>query len=167
MLDHGPVKAGIGDVMTEFATCLWFDDAAEAAAALYTRLLGAEITGTDRPAPEAPPVLIHLDLGGQRVTLLNGGPGVAHGPAASLVAMAATQAESDAIWRGFLDAGAVPDRCGWLTDPWGVRWQVFPAGLRAALFGGPPEAAERAYHAMLAQVRIDLDEINHAREFAT
>ncbi len=153
-------------MQTAFSTCLWFDGTAEAAAEFYVRLLGARRTGIDRPAPDGPVVMVHLDLGGQRLTLLNGGPGVVHGPAASVVAMAATQAESDAIWFGFLDAGATPDRCGWLTDVWGLRWQVFPAGLSAALFNGPASASQRAYQALLAQTRIDLDLINHARETA-
>ena len=127
--------------MPTIHTCLWFEDRAEEAVAFYTSLLPeSRIEGVERPAPEAPPVLIHFTLAG----------------------VLDTQAEADALHDRLIEAGGDEGRCGWLTDAWGISWQVIPDGLHEALFGGEPEANARAYQAMLGMRRLDVAAIRAA-----
>ena len=143
--------------MTEIRTCLWFEDQAEEAAALYTALVpGSRIERIDRPGAEAPAILVHLSLGGAPFSLLNGGVRMEHSAAASIVVVTDDQAGTDALWQAHLDAGSAPDRCGWIADRWGVRWQVFPRGLNDVMFQPDPAASARVYQALLTQVKIDL-----------
>jgi 2-polyprenyl-6-hydroxyphenyl methylase/3-demethylubiquinone-9 3-methyltransferase len=143
--------------MPYLATCLWYDGAAEEAGTLYTSLIpDSAITATHRPTPDAPAVLVQVALAGVPFTLMNGGPGVAHGPAASIVVATGSQGETDAVWQGHLDAGSTPLRCGWLTDRFGVSWQVFPKDMQTYLFDGAPDARSRAHKAMLGMEKIDL-----------
>ena len=67
----------------------------------------------------------------------------------------ADQAGTDALWQAHLDAGSTPVACGWITDRFGVSWQVFPRTMGALLFAGTPKANARAFAAMQAQVKID------------
>ena len=72
--------------MTHISTCLWLADGAEDAAAFYTSLLpGDAIHETHRPAPEAPPILLHFTIGGAPFSILNAGGGPAATEAASKV----------------------------------------------------------------------------------
>ena len=143
--------------MPYLATCLWFDGRAEEAAGLYTGLVSdSAITAVHRPAPDAPAVLVQISLAGVPYTLLNGGPDVHHGPAASIVVATETQDDTDSLWQAHLEAGSTPLRCGWLSDRFGVSWQVFPEDIHTCLFQGPPDARKRAYEAMLGMEKIDL-----------
>jgi predicted 3-demethylubiquinone-9 3-methyltransferase (glyoxalase superfamily) len=145
-----------GGGMVETHTCLWFDGAAEEAARTYVALVpGSALGAVLRPAPGAPVVLVRFSLAGTPYAALNGGPSQKHGHAASIVVAAEDQAAADAIWDAHLAQGSIPVACGWLTDRWGLSWQVFPRGVLDLLFGGTPAANARAFAAMQAQVRID------------
>ena len=85
-------------------TCFWFDGGAEAAAAFYCDLFdGARLMS--RTPEDGPAVLVVIELLGQRVSFLNGGPHYTLTPAASLVAECADQAEIDRIWEALAAAG--------------------------------------------------------------
>lgn len=151
--------------MPHVRTCLWFADRAEEAVAFYTSLLpDSRVEGTDRPAPDAPPVLVHFTVAGVPYTALQAGEGPKHSPAASIEVELDGQAEADALYDRLLEAGGVEDRCGWITDPWGISWQVIPHGVHEALFGRDPAANERAYEAMMEMKRLDVAAMRAAAE---
>ena len=149
--------------MPHVRTCLWFADPAEEAVAFYTSLLpDSRVEGMHRPAPDAPPVLVHFTLAGVPYTALQAGEGPKHSPAASIEVELDSQAEADALYDRLIEAGGVEDRCGWITDPWGISWQVIPCGVHEALFGPDPAANARAYEAMLGMRRLDLGALRAA-----
>jgi predicted 3-demethylubiquinone-9 3-methyltransferase (glyoxalase superfamily) len=150
--------------MPEIRTCLWFEADAEAAVAFYTGLLpGSETRSISRPAPDAPAVLVQLTLAGTPYTALQGGPGPTHSPAMSIAAELDTQAEADRVYDAILARGGVEDRCGWVTDPWGISWQIIPKGLHAASFGDDIAANGRAYAAMLGMKKLNVAALVRAR----
>lgn len=138
-------------------TCLWFADNAEAAVAFYTGLVpGSRIEERVRPSPDAPPILIHFTLASVPYTALQAQGGPAHNEAASIAYTAASQAEADAAYDALLDAGGREVQCGWVTDAWGISWQVIPDGFVEAMFGGDAEANRRAFVAMQGMKRLDI-----------
>lgn len=142
-------------------TCLWFESEGLAAAEFYVSLLpDSRIERADRPAPDAPPVIVDFTLGGAPYSALNGGShdGAVHGPAASICVEIDGQAEADRLWHALLDGGGAPIRCGWLKDRWGVHWQIIPRGVHGLLFAPDlsAEARKAAYEAMLKMQRLDL-----------
>ncbi len=152
--------------MPNIRTCLWFDDDADQAVTLYTTLVpDSRIDSVHRPAPDAPLVLIHFTLGGAPYTALQAGPGQTHSPAAS-IAVEQPQAEADMLYAALIDAGGIEVRCGWVTDPYGISWQIIPTGLADRLFGDDTAANSRAYAAMLQMQRLDLATLDAARAAA-
>jgi predicted 3-demethylubiquinone-9 3-methyltransferase (glyoxalase superfamily) len=142
--------------VTAVSTCLWLGERGEEAVKLYVSLVpGSAITAVHRPAAGAPAVLIHFRIGDAPFSALCAPGGPPPGHAASIVVQTEDQAGTDALWAAHLDAGSTPVACGWITDRFGVSWQVFPKTTGALLFGGTPEANARAFAAMQAQVKID------------
>jgi predicted 3-demethylubiquinone-9 3-methyltransferase (glyoxalase superfamily) len=137
-------------------TCLWFADRAEEAARAYVRLIpGSDLLQVfpDRSDPSRA-FLVHLSLAGQRFTFLNGGPHYSLSPAASIEVHLDTQDQVDRLWEALLDGGAAM-RCGWLTDRFGVSWQIIPRVLIQLMQTRDAAQARRVTDAMLQMVKLD------------
>ena len=151
--------------MSEVRTCLWYDGQAEEAAALYCNLLpDSEISKVDRPAPDAPAVLVYFTLMGVPYTALNGGPGCPHTIAASIATHLDSQEAADTLYDALVAAGSTESMCGWITDPFGLSWQVIPPGLPDALFEGTAEQNQRAFAEMQTQKKLNVAAIVAARD---
>jgi predicted 3-demethylubiquinone-9 3-methyltransferase (glyoxalase superfamily) len=159
--------------MSKIAPCLWFDGQAEAAANLYVSLFPeAEITAISRYGPgsafaEGTALMVEFTLAGQRFQALNGGPHYALTPAVSLSIACKDAAEVDHYWDGLTAGGGEESRCGWLTDRFGVSWQVVPDGLGALMSDPDPERARRAAQAMMTMRKLDLAAMRAAAEGET
>lgn len=147
--------------MSRITPCLWYDGAAEEAARFYVSLLPDSRIDTvfrnpvDTPGGAAGGVLmVAFTLAGQSYTALNGGPGFPHGNAVSFMITCADQAEIDRVWSAILDGGGKAVQCGWITDRWGVPWQILPAGLMDLL--AEPERAGRVMAALMEMVKLDV-----------
>lgn len=153
--------------MQNVSTCLWFDTQALAAAEFYTGIFPhsaiIEISHYPEGAlqPAGAVMTVRFQLDGTEFLALNGGPRFPLSPAVSLVAYGATQAEVDRLWSA-LGAGGRENHCGWLTDRFGVSWQVVPRGLDTLLGAPDRAAAQRAFAAMLGMTRLDIAAIQRA-----
>lgn len=138
-------------------TCLWFDGNGEEAAELYVSLLpDSGIETATRPEPGKPALVVELSLAGTPYMFLNGGPQYKLSPAASIAVRTADQAETDRLWSALLADGGEESQCAWLTDRFGVSWQVVPDALPRLLEADDREAAGRAMQAMLQMKKIDI-----------
>lgn len=148
-------------------TCLWFDSNAEEAVEFYVSLFPAsrivDVTRYGEAGPgEAGTVLtITFELDGRRFMALNGGSVFHFTPAISMVATCETQAEIDRLWTALLDGGEVR-QCGWLTDRFGLSWQIVPAALEKMLRNSIPERADRVMAALLKMVKLDIRGLEEA-----
>ncbi|MDQ0743124.1 putative 3-demethylubiquinone-9 3-methyltransferase (glyoxalase superfamily) [Clavibacter sp. B3I6] len=144
---------------------LWLDGRVRDAAALYAAVLPrsrvVESSDADGPGSSAT-----VELDGLRVILFDGGPLYPQTPAFSLSVPVETQEELDRIWDALVDDGGAPGRCGWLTDPFGVSWQVVPSILPALLGDPDRERAARAQEAMLGMGRLDIAGLRRAADGA-
>lgn len=138
------------------STCLWFNDQALDAAQLYVSLLpDSQITQinyrSNDPAKGA--FVVDFTLMGQRYWALNGGPHFALSPAVSICIHVDTQAEIDRLWAALLADGGAESRCGWLTDRFGLLWQIVPRALPQWLTN---DADGRVMAVMMAAVKFDI-----------
>ena len=150
-----------------FVTCLWFDTQAEEAAAYYTGIFKDARLGTVHrytsagPGPEGDVMLVEFELNGQKFSGLNGGPQLTFNEAASIVVTCADQAEVDYYWDRLSDGGQ-ENVCGWLTDRYGLSWQIVPAVFFDMIADPDSARAARVTQAMLGMTKFDVAALERA-----
>jgi predicted 3-demethylubiquinone-9 3-methyltransferase (glyoxalase superfamily) len=153
----------------EFTTCLWFNTEGEAAVEFYTSIfkdskIGRVSRVTDAgPGPAGSVMAIEFELNGQKFMALNGGPQFSFTPAISLQIPCEDQAEVDYYWSRLTDDGQEV-ACGWVTDKFGLSWQVIPAVLGDMMTDPDPAKASRAAAAMLSMTKFDIAALRRAYE---
>jgi predicted 3-demethylubiquinone-9 3-methyltransferase (glyoxalase superfamily) len=156
---------------TSLTPCLWFDDQAEAAAVLYTSVFpNSRITKIARypegaPRPAGLVMTIAFELDGKSFMALNGGPHYQHSPAISFVVDCETQVQVDHYWDRLVEGGQ-PSQCGWLTDRFGVSWQIVPKILPELMGSSDPARARRVTEAMMKMVKLDIPALERAHDGA-
>jgi len=145
--------------------CLWFDFNAEEAVAHYLAIFGdARIEhisryGAGEHAGAA--MTVTFSLRGERFIALNGGPHYKFTPAISLMVDCETQNEIDAYWERLSEGGS-KGRCGWLTDVFGLSWQIVPSALDEIMRFGDVDRQRRVMKAVMTMDKLDIAEIQRA-----
>ena len=146
---------------------LWFNNNAEEAATFYTSIFNnSKILETSRytdagPGPKGSVMSVIFQLEGQQFYALNGGPHFSFTPAISLFVDCQTQEEVDTLWNKLLEGGK-PNQCGWLTDKFGLSWQIIPTALTKLLHDKDPQKSNRVMQAMLKMIKIDINQLKQA-----
>ena len=144
-------------------TCLWFDNQGEEAAQFYVSLLpDSYIEKVYQPDPDAPALVVEFTLAGVPYIALNGGPHYKLTPAASISVLTNDQEETDQLWAALIADGGSPGQCAWLTDKYGLSWQIVPEALPRLLSSDDKAAAQRAHNAMMQMSKIDIAALESA-----
>lgn len=147
--------------MNKITPFLWFNDNAEDAANFYfsvfpeSKKLNELRTTEAGPGPAGSLLTIELELNGQQMIFLNGGPGHKLSEAFSFAVYCDTQEEIDRYWSLLTDGGK-EIACGWLTDKFGVSWQIVPSGFAEWLH------SPAAMRAMMKMVKLDIATLKQA-----
>ena len=147
--------------------CLWFDFNAEEAVAHYlsifknSRIISTTRYGEAGPGRKGAVMTIFFEIDGQHLLALNGGPQFKFTPALSLIVNCDDQAEIDMLWEKLSEGGA-PGQCGWLTDKFGVSWQIVPRALPEFLSGGDAQKTDRFMRAVLTMKKLDIAQLQSA-----
>jgi predicted 3-demethylubiquinone-9 3-methyltransferase (glyoxalase superfamily) len=154
--------------MQKISPFLWFDSEAEAAVTFYLSLFeDSRITTTLRYPQNStigtPGSVMSLgfELAGQEFMALNGGPEFRFNPAISFYVHCEDQAEIDRLWDALLDGGE-PQQCGWITDRFGVTWQIVPTILDTYLTDEDQEKVQRVTEAFLKMEKFDIPTLEAA-----
>jgi predicted 3-demethylubiquinone-9 3-methyltransferase (glyoxalase superfamily) len=139
--------------MQKITPFLWFDGKAEEAMNFYVSIFKNSKVGA----------VTQLD--GQDFFALNGGPQFTFSPAISFFVTCETQVEVDELWER-LSAGGRKDRCGWLTDKYGLSWQIVPSVLGKLLHDKDAEKAKRVMTAMLQMDKLNIERLQQAYDRA-
>jgi predicted 3-demethylubiquinone-9 3-methyltransferase (glyoxalase superfamily) len=153
--------------MQKIVPFLWFDGKAEEAANFYVSIfknskMGAVTRyGEAGPGPKGSVMIASFQIEGQEFTALNGGPQYAFTPAISFYVSCETQAEVDEFWEK-LSAGGKTIQCGWLTDKYGVSWQIIPRTLMELMQDKDPVKSQRVFKAIMQMTKIDIEGLKRA-----
>lgn len=165
--------------MPDLITFVTFNDQAEEAARFYTSIVpDSRITRLARypriptppdAPPDAPPppspggvMTVEFELLGRPFVALNGGPQFSFTQGISISVQCDTQDEVDRYWNALTADGGREIACGWLTDKFGVSWQVNPTLLMDMVTDPDPAKAGKAMAAMITMVKIDLEAVKQA-----
>jgi predicted 3-demethylubiquinone-9 3-methyltransferase (glyoxalase superfamily) len=160
---------GVEDLMKRITPFLWFATEAEEAANHYVSIFpNSKITSVSRygeagPGPKGSAMTVAFTLDGEPFVALNGQQPMPHSGAISFVVNCASQAEVDHYWER-LGAGGKTQQCGWLSDKYGVPWQVVPTALPELLQDPDKARANRAMQAMLKMTKIDIGALRAAAD---
>lgn len=156
------------EIMQKITPFLWFNGRAEEAARYYVSIFkGAKLGKIAYYGDEFPPNLrgkvltVEFKLEGQDFIALNGESEFQFTPAMSLFVRCKTQKEVDHLWKK-LSAGGKEIQCGWVTDKFGVTWQIVPEILLKLIRDKNKEKAGRAMRAMMKMVKLDIAELKRA-----
>lgn len=135
---------------------LWFESQAQEAAKFYVSIFPYSKLITDSP------FICEIELQGQKFSLLNGGAYDKFNDSISWVISTESQEETDYYWNKFIDNGGKPKRCGWLTDKFGMTWQVVPKRLAELMTDPNPAKSDKVRAAMMKMVKIDIKGLEKA-----
>jgi predicted 3-demethylubiquinone-9 3-methyltransferase (glyoxalase superfamily) len=107
---------------------------------------------------------VAFEIGGQRFNAFDGGPHFSFTESVSFMITCETQDEVDYYWNRLLEGGGEESMCGWLTDRFGVSWQVSPITLARLVADPDPDRAERARQAMYGMRKIDIAALEAAAD---
>jgi predicted 3-demethylubiquinone-9 3-methyltransferase (glyoxalase superfamily) len=107
---------------------------------------------------------VRFEIDGLEYEAFNGGPGHPFTDAISLFVSADTQEEIDELWSRLLEGGGQPVACGWLTDRFGLSWQIVPPTLGELLSDPNPARSSRVLQAMMGMVKLDIAALKAAAE---
>lgn len=151
--------------MQKIVTNLWFDGRVEEALDLYTSLLpDSRVTRVQRygeggMGKPGDIFTANFELAGQLFTIINGNSYCEHSAAISLMVRCVDQDEVDRLWEGLICGGGAPSRCGWLTDRFGVSWQITPIRLTEMMNSTDAAAVERLMTAFMQMDKLEIAEL--------
>lgn len=148
---------------------LWFDGQAEEAVDFWVSVFRGAKKGEVRHYADSFPmekwrgkvITASFTLRGQEFVALNAGADFQFTPAVSFMVLCSTQEEIDEYWAKLTDGGRTM-ACGWLTDKYGVTWQITPETLDAMINDPDPVKAKRAMDAMMGMVKLDIAALERA-----
>ena len=158
--------------MQKITPFLWFDGEAEDAANYYVSLFkGGKINKVFRWQEDSPNgakkgdvLTVDFEIEAMRFTAMNGGPSFKLTPAVSFLIEVKNQDELDGIWDRVVADGGKPMACGWITDKFGLTWQVCPDTLLGYISDPDPVKAQRSMQAMMSMVKFDFAALKKAHD---
>jgi predicted 3-demethylubiquinone-9 3-methyltransferase (glyoxalase superfamily) len=149
---------------------LWFDTEAEEAAEFYcsvfknSRIVSIARYTESGPREAGMVMVVEFELDGHRFVGINGGPEFKFDEAVSFQVNCDDQEEIDYYWDRLTADGGKEGVCGWLTDKYGLSWQVTPTGMDRMFADPDRERADRAMRAMLGMKKIEIAELEAAAD---
>jgi predicted 3-demethylubiquinone-9 3-methyltransferase (glyoxalase superfamily) len=155
----------------KITTFLTYDGRAEEAAELYTsvfanaRILDTSYYTEAGPHEPGSVMTVTFEIEGQQFIALNA-EGFSFAQGISLMVNCETQDEIDELWEKLSADGGEQGPCGWLTDRFGVSWQIVPRVLGELISDSDREKASRVMSAMLGMRKIEIAGLEEAAEGA-
>ena len=148
--------------MSKVLPHLWFKNEAEDAMAFYMSIFkDSKVLSRDvMPDPELS--VVRFELAGQTIVALNANSTAHYNESFSLLVETEDQAETDYFWNALIVDGGKEQPCGWLTDKFGVYWQVTPKRLPELLADPDRVKAGRVLQAMYKMKKIVIADLERA-----
>lgn len=135
---------------------------AEEAARFYVTLLpDSKINRIIRNPMNGSVMTVEFELSGMSFISLNVGQPWEFTNAFSLSVSCDSQEEIDTLWSKLLDGGKAI-QCGWITDKFGMAWQIVPSQVGTWLASEDTEKIGRFMSAMMQMIKLDIRTLQQA-----
>ena len=149
--------------MSKVTPFMMFNDQLEAAIAFYTATFPDScVKNVARTGKDGPITSAEFVIGGQSFMGYNGGPHFKFSEGFSLFVDCEDQQEVDEYWNKLVSAGATPSQCGWITDQFGLTWQIVPRRFMELIRDKNPKKVQAAIAAMMKMVKLDVAALERA-----
>lgn len=135
-------------------TCIWFKENALEAAQYYCSIFPHSTIKRENQW------VVQCEFNHTSFMLLNGNPEQHFNESYSFVVPCDTQEEIDTFWSK-LSEGGVEKMCGWVTDKYGISWQIVPAILDTLM--SDPERRAPVTNAFLQMKKFDIQALLDAK----
>ena len=153
--------------MTKVTPFLMFNDQLEAAIEFYTATFPeSEIKNVARTGKDGPITSAEFVIGGQSFMGYNGGPHFKFSEGFSLFVDCKDQEEVDEYWNKLISAGATKSQCGWITDQFGITWQIVPRRFMELISDKNQKKVQAVMEAMMKMVKLDVAALERAYDGA-
>lgn len=149
--------------MSKITPFLMFNDGLEPAIEFYTSTFpDSKIKNVARTGDDGPITSAEFTIGGQSFMGYNGGSYFQFSNGFSLFVSCENQEEVDEYWNKFIDAGAKPMQCGWITDPFGLTWQIVPKRFMELINDPNPTKVKAVMDAIMEMVKLEIAPLEKA-----
>ncbi len=156
--------------MQKISPFIWFDNNGEEAMNFYlsifrdSKKIRVAYNPPGAPGPQGAFLVATIQLEGQEITLMDGGPGHPLTDAISLTVNCNAQEDVDYYWNKLLQGGGKELACGWLKDRYGLHWQITPIILPQLLSDPDKTKAGRVMQAMMKMIKLDISKLKLAAD---
>ena len=149
--------------MSKITPFLMFDDQLEAAIEFYSSTFpDSKIKNIARTGKDGPITSAEFTIGGQLFMGYNGGSSFQFSNGFSLFVDCNDQEEVDNYWNKLISAGAKPVQCGWITDQFGITWQIVPRRFMELINDPNPKKVKAVMNAMMKMVKLEVATLEKA-----
>lgn len=143
---------------------LMFNEQLEAAIAFYTSTFpDSRIENVARTGEDGPITSAEFVIGGQSFMGYEaGGSYFSFSQGFSLFVDCENQDEVDEYWNKLIAAGGTPLQCGWITDQFGLTWQIVPRRFTELINDSNPKKVQAVMDAMMTMVKLDVAALEKA-----
>jgi predicted 3-demethylubiquinone-9 3-methyltransferase (glyoxalase superfamily) len=153
--------------MSKVTPFLMFNDQLEAAITFYTTTFpDSKIKNAARSGSDGPITSAEFVISGQSFMGYNGGPYFKFSEGFSLFVTCEDQAEVDEYWNKLVSAGATPSACGWITDQFGLTWQIVPKRFIELIGDKNKKKVQAVMDAMMKMVKLEVAVLEKAYDDA-
>ncbi len=156
--------------MQKISPFIWFNNNGEEAMNFYisifkdSKKIRVAYNPPGAPGPQGAFLVATIQLEGQEITLMDGGPGHPLTDAISLTVNCNAQEDVYYYWNKLLQGGGKELACGWLKDRFGLHWQITPIILPQLLSDPDKAKAGRVMQAMMNMIKLDISKLKLAAE---
>ena len=119
--------------MLKAYACIWSNESAAEMVKFYKSIFKGTKVGkfsywgkNPMGVKEGAVLTAHITILGQKLMLLNGYSERRFNESVSFVVPCKTQRQINHYWNKLIADGGQPSQCGWLSDKFGVHWQIVP-----------------------------------------
>jgi predicted 3-demethylubiquinone-9 3-methyltransferase (glyoxalase superfamily) len=149
--------------MSKVTPFLMFNDQLESAIEFYTSTFpDSRVTNVARAGDDGPINSAEFVVGGQSFMGYNGGAYFTFSQGVSLFVECKDQAEVDEYWNKLVAAGGTNMQCGWITDQFGLTWQIVPNRFIELIRDENPAKVKAVMDAMMDMEKLDVAALERA-----